>query len=190
MSLDTVCVCELCKWLVCLLCNFCIFNNCSLSFKINNMCQIIVYCDVVNIQPRFNFSDEIITEVLSWILNQGTARTGVFFFILVQATVRQTWVKSDSPSATPTILPKPQPCSGPYPARFYPLLPNPNRLPGASEGLGQGNTAHTQLMWSSGKQTVFPQKSMLRAQLILPDRDPPTPTPTLFAEDQFNISKE
>ena len=23
-------------------------------------CRVIVYCDVVNIQPRFNFSDEII----------------------------------------------------------------------------------------------------------------------------------
>ena len=28
-----VCVCELRKLVVCLLCNFCIFNNCSLSFK-------------------------------------------------------------------------------------------------------------------------------------------------------------
>ena len=52
------------KVLVCLLCNFCIFNNCSLSFKIYNMyyCVLwcIVYCDVVNIQPRFHFCDEII----------------------------------------------------------------------------------------------------------------------------------
>ena len=29
-----VCVCKLRKLLVCLLCKFCIFNNCSLSFKI------------------------------------------------------------------------------------------------------------------------------------------------------------
>ena len=28
-----------------------------LSFK-NTIC-VIVYCDVVNVQPRFNFSDEI-----------------------------------------------------------------------------------------------------------------------------------
>ena len=53
------CVC-VCKLLVCLICNFCIFNNCSLSSKIyNNLC-VIVYCDVVNVQPHFNFSDEII----------------------------------------------------------------------------------------------------------------------------------
>ena len=32
-----VCVCKLHKLLVCLLCNLCIFNNCSLSFKIYNM---------------------------------------------------------------------------------------------------------------------------------------------------------
>ena len=32
---------------------------CSLSFKIYNMCYT-VYCDVVNVQPRLNFSDEII----------------------------------------------------------------------------------------------------------------------------------
>ena len=53
-----MCVCKLCKLLVCLLCNFRIFNNCSLSFKI----RVIVYCDVVNIQPCFNFSDEIIKQ--------------------------------------------------------------------------------------------------------------------------------
>ena len=48
------CVCKLSKFLlVCLLCNFCIFNNCSLSFKI----CVIVYCDVVNVQLHFNFSD-------------------------------------------------------------------------------------------------------------------------------------
>ena len=40
----------------CLLCNFYIFNNCSLKYKI----CVIVYCDVINVQPRFNFSDEII----------------------------------------------------------------------------------------------------------------------------------
>ena len=39
---------------------FLIFKNCSLSSKIYNMCQVIVYCDVVNVQPRFNFSNEII----------------------------------------------------------------------------------------------------------------------------------
>ena len=52
-------MCKLRKLLVCLLCNLCIFNNCSLSFKIYKLC-IIVYCDVVNVQPLFNFSDEII----------------------------------------------------------------------------------------------------------------------------------
>ena len=53
-----VCVCKLRKLLVCLLCNFCIFNNCSLVVKYK-IC-VTVYCDVVNVQPRFNFSDEII----------------------------------------------------------------------------------------------------------------------------------
>ena len=28
--------------LVCLLCNFCIFDNCSLSFKIYNMCYCVL----------------------------------------------------------------------------------------------------------------------------------------------------
>ena len=51
-----VCVCA-CKLLVCLICNFCIFNNCSLSSKIY-IC-VTVYCDVVNVQPRFNLSNEI-----------------------------------------------------------------------------------------------------------------------------------
>ena len=37
-----VCVCKLRKLLVCLLCNFCIFNNCSLSFKIENMCYCVL----------------------------------------------------------------------------------------------------------------------------------------------------
>ena len=59
-----VCVClhecELHKLLVCLICNFCIFSNCPLSSKIYNMCQVIVYCDVVNVQPCFNFLTEII----------------------------------------------------------------------------------------------------------------------------------
>ena len=55
-----LCVCKLRKLLVCFTCNFCIFNNCSLSSKIYNMCQVIVYCDVVYVQPRFNFSNEII----------------------------------------------------------------------------------------------------------------------------------
>ena len=54
-----VSVCELCKLLVCLICNFCIFNKGSLSFKIYTMC-VIAYCDVVYVQPHFNFSDEII----------------------------------------------------------------------------------------------------------------------------------
>ena len=49
-------VCKLRKLLVCLLYNFCIFNNCSLNFKIYNM----RYFDVVNVQSCFNFSDEII----------------------------------------------------------------------------------------------------------------------------------
>ena len=61
-----VCVCvwvggwvgvSVCVW-GCLLCNFCIFNNCSLSLKYTTC--VIVYCDVVNVQPRFNFSDQII----------------------------------------------------------------------------------------------------------------------------------
>ena len=30
----SACVCKLRKLLICLLCNFCIFNNCYLSFKI------------------------------------------------------------------------------------------------------------------------------------------------------------
>ena len=51
------CVC-VCKLPVCLLCNFYIFNNCSLSLK-DTVC-VIVYCDVVNIRPHFNFSAEII----------------------------------------------------------------------------------------------------------------------------------
>ena len=34
-----------CKWLVCLLCNFCIFNNCSLSFKIYNIVwNTVLFC--------------------------------------------------------------------------------------------------------------------------------------------------
>ena len=36
----SVCVC-VCKSLVCLLCNFCIFNNCS-SFEIYNMCYCVL----------------------------------------------------------------------------------------------------------------------------------------------------
>ena len=31
-----------CKLLVCLLCNFCSFNNCSVSFKICNMCYCVL----------------------------------------------------------------------------------------------------------------------------------------------------
>ena len=54
-----VCVCKLRKLLVRLLCNFYIFNNCYLTFKICNIC-IIVCCNVVNVQLRLNFSDEII----------------------------------------------------------------------------------------------------------------------------------
>ena len=53
-------VCKLRKLLVCLLCNCCIFNNCSLSFKIYNMFYCVSLSDIVNVQPRFNFSDEII----------------------------------------------------------------------------------------------------------------------------------
>ena len=53
-------MCKLRKLPVCLLilCNFCIFGNCSLSFKIQK--YVILYCDVVNVQPCFNFFDEII----------------------------------------------------------------------------------------------------------------------------------
>ena len=61
-----VCVCKLRKLLVCLLCNFCIFNNCSLSVKIYNKC-VILYCDVVNVQPCFNIFDEIIILNLQYI---------------------------------------------------------------------------------------------------------------------------
>ena len=39
-----VCVCKLLKWLVCLLCNFYIFNNCFLSFKMYNMCYCVLWC--------------------------------------------------------------------------------------------------------------------------------------------------
>ena len=60
MCVCVVCVCKLHKLLVCLICNFCIFNNCSLSSKIYNLCQVIVYCDVVYVEPQFNFSNEII----------------------------------------------------------------------------------------------------------------------------------
>ena len=56
-----VSVCKLRELLVCLICNFCIFNKCSLSFKMYNMC----HC-VVNVQPRFNFSDDIIILNLEW----------------------------------------------------------------------------------------------------------------------------
>ena len=37
------CSCKVCRLLVCLLCNFCIFSNCSFSSKI----CVIVYCDVL-----------------------------------------------------------------------------------------------------------------------------------------------
>ena len=50
-------VCKLRKLLVCLICNFCIFSNCSFEFE--NI-RFIVYCGVVNVQPRSNFSDGII----------------------------------------------------------------------------------------------------------------------------------
>ena len=65
-------MCKLCKLLVCLLCNFCIFNNCSrlwVSFCMNDvwygkhikyLLLCTVKCDVVNVQPFFEFSDEII----------------------------------------------------------------------------------------------------------------------------------
>ena len=56
-----VCVCILGNLLVCLLCNFCIFNNFfELKKKdyVSKLCT--VYCDVVNVQPCFNFSHEII----------------------------------------------------------------------------------------------------------------------------------
>ena len=52
-----VCVC-VCKLLVCLICNFCILSNCALCF--NYTIWVTVYCDVVNVQPHFNFSDEVI----------------------------------------------------------------------------------------------------------------------------------
>ena len=55
--LARVCVCKLRKLLDYLFFNFCIFSDCSMSFKIYKMRY---YCDVVNVQPHFNFSDEII----------------------------------------------------------------------------------------------------------------------------------
>ena len=50
------CMSKLHKLLVCLICKFYIFNNCSLSSKIYN---VMAYCGVVNVQLRFNFSNEI-----------------------------------------------------------------------------------------------------------------------------------
>ena len=55
-----VCVCVCVNYVnyyvnIVLLCKYCILNKCSLRFKIYSM-----YCDVVNVQPHFNFSDEII----------------------------------------------------------------------------------------------------------------------------------
>ena len=53
-----VCVCKLRKLLDCLICNFCISNNCPLSSKIHNMFYCVL-CDVVNVQIHFNFLNEI-----------------------------------------------------------------------------------------------------------------------------------
>ena len=39
-----MCVSKLHKLLICFLCNFCIFNNCSLSFKIYNMYYCVLWC--------------------------------------------------------------------------------------------------------------------------------------------------
>ena len=58
MSLLNIII-KLRKLLVCLLCSFCIFN--ILKYTI----CVIVYCDVVNVQPRFNLSNEIIKVILN-----------------------------------------------------------------------------------------------------------------------------
>ena len=51
--------CKLRTLLVCLIYNFDLFNKSSLSSKIYSMCQVIVYYDVLNVQPPFNFSNDI-----------------------------------------------------------------------------------------------------------------------------------
>ena len=45
------------------------FDFQQLFFELKYKICVIVYCDVVNVQPRFNFSDEII------ILNSATLNT-------------------------------------------------------------------------------------------------------------------
>ena len=59
-----VCVCKLCELLVSLWCNFCIFSKGSLSFKIGRVCVTGFY-NLVNVQPRFNFSDEVNKVILN-----------------------------------------------------------------------------------------------------------------------------
>ena len=51
------CVCKLCKLPFWLICNFCFSVTVFLVLKYTVL--VIVYCGV-NVQPRFNFSDEII----------------------------------------------------------------------------------------------------------------------------------
>ena len=53
-----VCVCELHKLLVSYV-TFVFSITVFLVLKYTIIC-VVVYCDVVNVQPRFNFSDEII----------------------------------------------------------------------------------------------------------------------------------
>ena len=52
-----VCVCKLHKLLVCLICNFWIFNNFLWVLKYT-VC-VIMYYDVVNVEPRFNYLPDI-----------------------------------------------------------------------------------------------------------------------------------
>ena len=54
-----VCVCKLRKLLVCLLCNFCIFNNCCLSFKIYNN---VLLCTVMWLM----FSHILVSLMWAW----------------------------------------------------------------------------------------------------------------------------
>ena len=71
-------VCKLRKLLVCLLCVIVTFVfSINVLWVLQYKICVIVYCDVVNVQPRFNLSDEII------ILNLYTASSQFSFPILV-----------------------------------------------------------------------------------------------------------
>ena len=64
MSLLNIII-KLRKLLVCLLCSFCIFN--ILKYTI----CVIVYCDVVNVQPRFNLSEKINKAIMNLESHKG-----------------------------------------------------------------------------------------------------------------------